>query len=283
MFWDKIKANIMTKMPTLFIPHGGGPCFFMDSNPAHLWDKMEAYLRGCISNLPQKPTAILIISGHWEEEVITIQSNPAPPMLFDYYGFPQHTYELNFPASGSAKLVSRLVELLNQNDIPNKLDNQRGFDHGTFVPLLVALPNADIPVVQLSLRADLNAQAHIKLGEALQPLRDEGILIIGSGMSYHNLPKMLAQMRNPTPAIKLNHEAQNFDTWLTATATDVDSTNRNKKLCDWKNAPNAIQAHPREEHLLPLHVAVGAAGDSIGKQVFNDSLLGTAISAYQFG
>lgn len=273
----------MTKMPTLFIPHGGGPCFFMDSNPADLWDKMEAYLAGCIKNLPEKPKAILIISGHWEEETVTIQSSDAPPMLFDYYNFPPHTYQLSFPAKGSAELVARTQTLLNNNGIETKLDNQRGYDHGTFIPLLVALPDADIPVVQMSMRADMDAEAHVKMGEALQPLRDEGILIIGSGMSYHNLPKMMAQLRSDNPTFRSNESGVLFDNWLTKILTNTNPTDRNKQLSDWANAPAARAAHPREEHLLPLHVAAGAAGDDVGKHVFTDDLMGTPISAYQFG
>lgn len=273
----------MPKMPALFIPHGGGPCFFMDSDPADLWDDMENYLRGCINNLPDQPKAILIISGHWEEHVITIQSNPNPPMLFDYGGFPPHTYELNFPAKTSQPLISRIVELLNQNNIENKLDDQRGFDHGTFIPLLVALPKADIPVVQVSMRADMNPQAHIKLGEALQPLRDEGILIVGSGMSFHNLRSMFAQMQQPKPKDFVIQEAQEFHTWLTNATTNSDPKKRNQLLANWSSAPMAKFAHPREEHLMPLHVVAGAAGQDIGKQVLDDLVLGTPQSAFQFG
>lgn len=255
----------------------------MDSDPIDLWDNMENYLKTCISNLPVRPTSILIISGHWEEETVTIQSNPNPPMLFDYGGFPPHTYELNFPASGSAQLVTRTQELLNNNGIKTNLDSQRGFDHGTFIPLLVALPNADIPVVQLSMRADLNPQAHIKMGEALQPLRDEGVLIIGSGMSYHNLRSMFAQMGKTLPKDYVMPDAQVFHNWLTHTITNPNPTTRNANLTNWATAPNAQQAHPREEHLIPLHVVAGAAGTDIGKQMLDDNVLGTPQSAFRFG
>lgn len=255
----------------------------MDNDPADLWDKMEAYLRGCIENLPQKPKAILIISGHWEEETVTIQSNLNPPMLFDYGGFPPHTYELKFPATGSPELVSRVAELLQQNGIDLQTDAQRGFDHGTFIPLLVALPKADIPVVQLSMRADMNPEAHIKLGEALQPLRDEGILIIGSGMSYHNLRSMFAQMGKTLAADFVIPQALEFHNWLTDAVTHAQPQERNNLLADWASAPMARQAHPREEHLLPLHVVAGAAGGDIGTQALNDVVLGTPQSAFIFG
>ncbi|PCI03367.1 MAG: dioxygenase [Hyphomicrobiales bacterium] len=273
----------MSRMPTLFIPHGGGPCFFMESDPIDMWDNMEAYLRGFMTDLEEKPKAILIISGHWEEDEVTVQSNPAPGMLFDYHGFPPHTYELKFPAKGSPELVGRVSDLLNENDIANTNDANRGFDHGVFIPLLVAMPDADIPVVQLSLRADMDAGKHIEIGKALEPLRDEGVLILGSGMSYHNLQIMISTMRNQKNTDATFPEALSFDSWLTQAVTDSDPATRNEKLCDWAKAPAARAAHPREEHLLPLHVVAGAAGDDIGKTAFNDMILGIPQSAFKFG
>jgi len=133
----------MSKMPTIYMPHGGGPCFFMDWNPPDAWDKQAAYLRGIPQAIGQKPKALLIISGHWEEPIITVQSNPAPELLFDYNGFPPHTYELKYPAPGDPKLASRVVGLLAENNIAAQTDTRRGFDHGVFVPLLLAFPDAD--------------------------------------------------------------------------------------------------------------------------------------------
>lgn len=273
----------MSRMPTLFIPHGGGPCFFMESNPIDMWDNMEAYLRGFMADLEEKPKAILIISGHWEEDQVTVQSNPAPGMIFDYSGFPPSTYELKFPAKGSPELASRVSDLLDENNIANTKDTTRGFDHGVFIPLLVAMPNADIPVVALSLRTDMDAGKHIEIGKALQPLRDEGVLILGSGMSYHNLRIMISTMRNQQDTNATFPDALSFDSWLTQTVTDTDPAARNKKLRDWENAPAARAAHPREEHLLPLHVVAGAAGDDIGKSTLNDMILGLPQSAFKFG
>ena len=273
----------MSRMPTLFIPHGGGPCFFMESDPIDMWDSMEAYLRGFMADLEEKPKAILIISGHWEEQQATIQSNPAPDMIFDYHGFPPSTYELKFPAKGSPELASRVSDLLNEKDIANAKNTERGFDHGVFIPLLVAMPDADIPVVQLSLRADMDAGKHIEIGEALQPLRDEGILILGSGMSYHNLKIMISTMRNQQNPNATFPEALSFDKWLTQAVVDPNPEQRNEKLRDWASAPFAREAHPREEHLLPLHVVAGAAGDDIGKSTFNDLILGIPQSAFKFG
>ena len=273
----------MSRMPTLFIPHGGGPCFFMENDPKDMWDNMEAYLSGFMADLKQKPKAILIISGHWEEEEVTVQSNPAPDMVFDYFGFPPHTYELKFPAKGSPELAGRVSDLLNDNNIANTKDTTRGFDHGVFIPLLVAMPSADIPVVALSLRTDMDAGKHIEIGEALQPLRDEGVLILGSGMSYHNLNVLISAMRNNQNTDAIIPEAKSFDDWLTQAIEEQDPARRNEKLRDWASAPAARHAHPREEHLLPLHVVVGAAGDDIGKTTYNDPILGIPQSAFKFG
>ena len=178
-----------TRQPTLFIPHGGGPCFFMDPPPndPHAWDAMAAYLRGIAASLPAKPRAILVISAHWETPRPTVMTAAHPPMLFDYYGFPEHTYKLEYPAPGSPELASRVRALLADAGIASDADDARGYDHGVFVPFLLMFPDADIPIVQLSLRGDLDPAAHIAIGRALAPLRDEGVLIVGSGMSYHNL------------------------------------------------------------------------------------------------
>lgn len=159
------------KLPTLYIPHGGGPCFFMDwtLGPADTWNRMAAWLRGLPASLPAPPTAILVISAHWEECVPTVLASQAPPLLFDYYGFPAHTYALTWPAPGSPDLAARVQGLLTAAGIPSGRELHRGFDHGVFVPLKVAFPAAQVPTVQLSLRADLDAAAHLAIGRALAP------------------------------------------------------------------------------------------------------------------
>jgi aromatic ring-opening dioxygenase catalytic subunit (LigB family) len=270
----------MSRLPTLFIPHGGGPCFFMDWDPPDTWDRMAAYLRGVPSDIGRRPDAIVLISGHWEEETVTIQSNQSPPLLFDYYGFPDSTYQLEYPAAGSPALAERISTLLDRAAIDSRRDTERGFDHGVFIPLKVAFPDADIPIVQISLRADLNPAAHIALGEALQPLRDEGVLILGSGMTYHNMQTLMGNMRGgdrPAP------DSETFDGWLTDVLTARQPEARNKALMDWESAPAARMAHPREEHLLPLHVVAGAAGPDEGRRTLKDTVLGAVESAFQFG
>ncbi|RMF33446.1 MAG: dioxygenase, partial [Alphaproteobacteria bacterium] len=186
----------MTKrQPSLFIPHGGGPCFFMDWDPPGTWDRQRKFLEDLPGTLPERPTALLVISGHWEAPVFTVQTGPAPPLLFDYYGFPPETYELTWPAPGDPALAARVRTLLEGAGFDTAGDATRGYDHGVFVPLKVAFPAADIPTVQLSLRADLDAAAHLAAGRALAPLREEGVLIIGSGNTYHNMQVMMQALR----------------------------------------------------------------------------------------
>lgn len=265
------------RMPTLFIPHGGGPCFFMPNPPDHprLWDKMAAYLRAITASLPARPSAILVVSGHWEERHVTVNEAAAPGMLFDYSGFPPHTYQLRYPAPGSPKLAADIRELLDKAGFKTRADGSRGYDHGVFVPFLLMFPDADIPVVQLSLLDNLDPAAHLAVGRTLEPLRDKGVLIVGSGMSYHNM----YEFRSDTH--RLNQDSQKFDAWLTDAVADPDS--RERKLIDWEEAPGGRKSHPREEHLLPLMVVAGAAGQDRGAQMFNDTVWGKVLSGFQFG
>lgn len=268
-------------MPTLFIPHGGGPCFFMKWDPPDTWERMAAYLRRMPTDVGRRPEAIAIISGHWEEETVTIQNNPSPPLLFDYYGFPESTYQLEYPAPGSPALAKRIAALMTEAGVSWKYDTERGFDHGVFIPMKLAFPEAEIPIVQIALRADLDPAAHIAFGEALQPLREEGILILGSGMTYHNMQTLTANMRGGGGGTA--PESQRFDDWLTDVLTAREPDDRRTALVEWQAAPVARMAHPREEHLLPLHVVVGAAGSDRGQRMLNDKVLGAVESAFQFG
>ncbi len=265
------------RQPTLFIPHGGGPCFFMDPPQAapHLWDRMAEYLRGIAASLPQRPRALLVISGHWEAPRPTVNTAAHPTLLFDYYGFPEHTYRLTYPVAGAPDLAAEVRRLLAAAGIATAEDGTRGLDHGVFIPLKVAFPDADIPVLQLSLQQGLDPQAHLAIGRALAPLRDQDVLIIGSGMSYHNL-RLLFSGRG-------NAEAQAFDDWLVAAATAPDPERRDALLREWETAPFARVCHPEEEHLIPLMVAAGAAGADVGRHVYGEHLAGKALSAFRFG
>ncbi|MBO1360132.1 dioxygenase [Acetobacter sacchari] len=262
------------RQPVLFAPHGGGPCFFMDQ-PV-IWDRMAAYLRGLAATLPQRPRAILVVSGHWETERPTVTSSAAPPLIYDYYGFPEHTYHLQYPAPGSPELAAQVRSLLSAAGIANDEDPERGFDHGVFIPFLLAFGDADIPVVELSLREDMSAAEEVRIGAALQSLRDDNVLIVATGMTYHNL----RQFRQSDP---LSADAsQAFDAWL-AKAVEAEPEERNAALLRWEAAPGARQCHPREEHLLPLMFAAGAAGADLGKRDYSDVVMGKAMSGFRFG
>ena len=264
------------RLPTLYLPHGGGPCFYMDwtMGPPDTWDRMAAWLRGIDATLPERPRALLVVSAHWEAAVPTVTTSAAPPLLYDYYGFPPHTYELKWPAPGAPELASRVRHLLSGAGFESGEDGQRGFDHGVFVPLKLSYPEAQAPTVQLSLRAGLDPAEHLAMGRALAPLRDEGVFIVGSGMSYHNMRHF-----NTRPA----HEPSvRFDAWLDEVARQ-EAPKRDAALAAWAQAPSARECHPREEHLLPLMVAAGAAGSDRGKAVYRDEVMGVAVSALQFG
>lgn len=262
------------RLPTLFISHGGGPWPFMN-------DRIEdfagtfAYLQQIPATLPLAPTAILSVSGHWEEDRFTVSTSEHPPMVYDYYGFPEHTYHVRYPAPGSSTVAARVKQLLGGAGIEINEDAERGFDHGTFVPLAVMFPQAQIPVVSLSLHAGLSATEHLRMGAALAPLRDEGVLIMGSGLSYHNL----RMLRMPATAGPVSDQ---FEAWLTDAVTDPSPSSRAQRLSNWEQAPAARLAHPREEHLVPLMVAAGAAGDSRGRLDFQDRVWGVSMASYRF-
>jgi aromatic ring-opening dioxygenase catalytic subunit (LigB family) len=262
-------------MPTLFIPHGGGPCFFMDWNPADTWTRMGEFLSGLAATLPRRPKAILLVSAHWLTPAFEVGGGAKPDLIYDYYGFPEHTYQLRYDAPGSPELAARTRELLSADGLANGLDPARGFDHGVFIPLKLVFPDADIPVVQLSIRADLDAAAHIEAGRALEALRDEDVLILGSGMSFHNM----RGYGNPA----FGPISDEFDAWLTS-AVSADPAARAAALSGWAAAPGARQSHPvgGEEHLLPLMIAAGAAGQGKGQRIFSDRVMETTISAFRF-
>lgn len=264
------------RLPTFYIPHGGGPCFFMEwtMGPRDTWDRMATYLRGIDGSLPARPEKLLVISGHWETKVPTVTSAEAPRLIYDYSGFPPHTYELKWPAPGSPELASRVRALLSDKGIASAESADRGFDHGVFIPLKVAFPEAHLPTVQISLQSGLDPEAHLAIGRALGPLRSEGVLIVASGMSYHNMRSFM------TDAAK--SDSTEFDAWL-ASSISKEPPERDDDLRRWQEAPRARACHPREEHLLPLMVAAGAAGSDPGRVDFRDVVMGSVVSAIRFG
>lgn len=267
----------MKKQPVFFLSHGGGPCFWIEMPPPfgpHGFDDLRGYFEGLLASLPERPKAFVVISGHWETQSFTVSTNPAPGMLFDYSGFPPHTYELCYPAKGDPVIANRITGLLAKADISHETDAVRGFDHGVFVPMLIVDPDGEIPVVMISIRKDFDPAAHIALGEALAPLRDEGVVIVGSGNSYHNMMSFRdGETRN----------SQVFDRWLQDAVTQRDFAARKAALLQWEQAPMARDAQPREDHLIPLMTVIGAGGSDPAIADFQGTMGGKAISGFRIG
>jgi aromatic ring-opening dioxygenase catalytic subunit (LigB family) len=235
---------------------------------------MVDFMRRLTSQLP-KPDAILVISAHWEESAATLTGAPTPAMFYDYYGFPAEAYDITYPAPGRPALAGRIAAWLHENGIPARVDLQRGFDHGLFIPLKLMFPQADIPALQLSLLRGLDPGAHIALGRALRGLMGENLLVIGSGFSFHNMRAFNWQgLSAPDP----DNDA--FQDWLIETcAGPLSQSEREERLAAWEQAPAARYCHPREEHLLPLHVCLGMAGQP-ARVVFDDYILGKRAVAF---
>lgn len=263
----------MTRFPTFFLSHGGGPWHVIPEMRAQ-FTRTEILFRALPERLPEKPKAILMISAHWEETEFAVSSAKNPPMIYDYSGFPAHTYQLQYPAVGSPELAARVQELLKNAGIVCAENPFRGFDHGAFVPLMLMYPNAHVPVVTLSIKTDYSASEHIQMGEALAPLRDEGVLIIGSGYTYHN---MRGYGRPESMQASIEFEAYLSD------AVSQPQELRKQRLIDWQQAPFARACQPREDHLVPLFVAAGAADNDVGKRLLLDEAMQVVMGHYQFG
>jgi len=255
----------------VYFSHGGGPLPIL-GDPGHqaMVDFMDA-----LPDRIRRPEAIIFISAHWEEKVATLLSGRNPPLLYDYYGFPEEAYSVRYPAPGNPELAEKVFNLLEKQNIPVRLDPVRGFDHGLFIPLKMMYPEADIPALQLSLLQGLNPAAHIAMGRALRELLQEKILVIGSGFSFHNMMEFDMQGSNQP-----NPQNDAFQDWLINVCTgEVDQSEREKLLVNWQEAPHARYCHPREEHLLPLHVCVGMAGKP-AEVVFDDYILSKRALAF---
>ena len=263
----------MTRFPTFFLSHGGGPWPFMDDRRVQ-YAKTAQEFSQLPQRLPSRAKAVLVITGHWEADEFTVSTSAHPPMVYDYYGFPEHTYHLKYPAPGEPGVAARVKGLLQRAGIDCREDGNQGFDHGTFVPLGLMYPNADMPIVLLSLKSTYDPAEHVRVGQALASLRDEGILIVGTGLTYHNMRGF-----GRTESKPVSYE---FEAYLNE-AVSQDAKRRNAMLIDWQSAPSARLAHPREDHLLPLMVAAGAAGDDTGHRLFVDEVANVAMASYEFG
>lgn len=224
-----------------------------------------------------KPTAIVMLSAHWESDPVKITSHPNPPMYYDYYGFPPESYKYQYPAPGSPVLAERIQRLLQEQGLESELDDQRGYDHGVFIPLMLMYPDANIPVVAVSLHRSLDVTTNMQIGAALQPLRDDGMLIVGSGYTFHNLKEFF------NPSQKTYQMADQFNKWLKESI--LGGGDWLAKLQTWKEAPGARVAHPREEHLMPLFMVAAAGGADSKPQLIYDTEhpdCDLAVSAYLF-
>ena len=265
-----------TRLPTYFISHGGGPWPWMEGDMRRRFDKLEESLLDMRRKLGDQPKSVLVVTGHWEVPGFAISSGARPGMVFDYFGFPEELYHISYPAPGSPELARRVQQLLAAGGMEAELDPCRGFDHGTFSIMRPLYPQADIPVVQLSINRNLDPKLHLEAGRLLAPLRDEGVLIIGSGLSYHNLREMRDE-RGIEPS-------RRFDAWLRDTLKALPQQ-RTEKLIEWEKAPLARAAHPREDHLIPLMVAVGASENEPAATTYHQSDLmgGITASSFRFG
>lgn len=257
----------------IYFSHGGGPLPLL-GDPGH-----RAMIE-FMTQLPDQisdPEAILVISAHWEEPNPTLLGAAQPPMFYDYYGFPDAAYDINYPASGNPSLAAPIIRELESAGITASIDSQRGFDHGLFIPLSLMYPQANIPALQLSLCQGLSPETHITLGKVLRGLDVENLLVIGSGFSFHN---MSAFFHHDPNMITPRNDA--FQEWLIETITlDIGESERETRLAAWEKAPYARYCHPREEHLIPLHVCAGLAGRA-GHLIFDDRIMGVRCVAFNW-
>ncbi|KAL4442993.1 hypothetical protein ABPG77_008484 [Micractinium sp. CCAP 211/92] len=274
----------------MFTPSAGGPLPVI-GGPGHA--SLTSFLKAWPKSLAQQPKALLVVSAHWEENAPTVTAAPQPELIYDYYGFPPESYKLSYPAPGSPELADRVCSLLKAAGMECRKDPKRGWDHGVFIPLMLAFPQAAIPVVQLSLVSSLDPRVHIRMGEALAPLRDEGVAVVASGSSFHNIPALFTAMKEEgTREGELGRKgcqeavqrSRRFDEWLQHACLDPSLTyeQRCELLAGWRQAPEAAYAHPREEHLMPLHVALGAGRGEAAAAVFDGTAMGVKCTSLQW-
>lgn len=254
------------KAPVFFLPHGGGPLPLL-GDPAH---QPIVDLLNQVAQRWETPKAVLVISAHWEADRPQILADTDPGLYFDYYGFPAESYEYRYPASNPEPWRQAIATALDGAGIDFGSTAGRGYDHGVFVPMKLIYPDAQLPVLQVSLVNSLDPETHLRLGRALAPLREQGVLIIGSGFSFHNMRAYNFQGGPAGP------ESQAFHDWLVGQLTDdaLSAEQRQAALAAWAEAPYARYCHPREEHLLPLHVCLGAAEGARAEIVFDQAMLG---------
>ena len=257
----------------VYVSHGGGPLPIL-GDPGH--EKMVDFMKELPSRI-QKPEAVIVVSAHWEEVEVTVTGNPKPPLVYDYYGFPPEAYTLAYPVDGNPALAREVADLLETRGIPFVYDEERGLDHGTFIPMLLSYPEASIPTIQISLVKGLDPAVHWKIGKALRPLLERNILVIGSGFSFHNMREFVWDGSNPA-----DEKNDAFQDHLIETFTgELSSEQREQAVLNWKQFPSARYCHPREEHLVPLFLCT-AMGDKPARLIFDDRIMGKRAVAFQW-
>ena len=265
------------RLPTYFLSHGGGPWPWLKDLRPGVYDQLERSLQDTRRELGESPRVVLMISGHWEADRFLLSSAARPPMYYDYSGFPEHTYRIRYDAPGDPELAETVRTMLERGGVSTGLDPDRGYDHGTFSLMHVLYPEARLPLVQLAMKADFDPAEHLRVGRLIAPLRDQGVLIVGSGFSFHDTRSIINGAGK--------HASATFDQWLDETLVHSTPEDRSRRLIDWSNAPAARAAHPREDHLIPLMVAAGAAEDDAGTRIYHESAFMGSITAssYRFG
>jgi 4,5-DOPA dioxygenase extradiol len=267
---DKISNK--SHLTVLYLSHGAGPMPLLgDDGHKEMVENLKM-----IAGKILKPSAIILISAHWEEAMPTITQAANPQLFYDYYGFPKEAYEIQYPAPGEPNLANKVFSALSDKGIKCTLDDKRGFDHGLFVPLKIMYPEADVPCIQLSLVNSLDSSEHIKIGKALSGLEYDNLLVIGSGFSFHNMKAFFAPK---TAEMEIMNEE--FMQWLNDTCSNpnLEENERTRRLVNWEKAPSARYCHPREEHLLPLHVCYGVTNCACS-EFFDLEIIGKKASVY---
>lgn len=261
----------MSNMPTLFLSHGSPTIVIDDTPPRH-------FLEDLAQHVPA-PRAIVIASAHFETEGPAVVSDPSPGMIYDFGGFPDELYQMEYRAPGSPEIAAKVVKLLENSKLSPTVFAERGYDHGTWTPLKLAWPEANIPVVQVSIDPNRDAAYHYKLGQALSTLREEGILLIGSGHITHNLRAVFGLLRgNEKPDPKMVKMVGAFTNWFAEKLTGEAPAD----VLRWREeAPFVSENHPTDEHLMPIFFALGAAGESArGERLHSSALAGIFASDF---
>ncbi len=237
----------MSRMPVVFVSHGAPDALLNAPDAVACWQE--------IGRQVADPVAILVVSAHWEARVATASLSGAPATLHDFTGFPESLHHMQYPAPGAPHLAERAVALLTGAGMAAELHPSRGLDHGAWAPLSAMYPQANIPVTQLSLVRNVSVASHVAMGQTLAALRDEGVLIVASGAITHQFGWLDWHARGDQPAVP---QAQAFTDWVADRLAMQDLP----AMLAYRTAPHGADAHPSEEHFLPLFVALGAAGDA---------------------